>query len=150
MGSRTLVVYVVARKVWSVNPSNPDHAPISHTHLPIPQTLSCLGPRTSSLGPTKPPTHIHIRRYCLPLILTNNLYFRHTVTSLPTLLPAYHRSLHLHKELLQDLRDYDATFEASRDAIASWVSQPYLADDGWSAAWEDLCAVEVDRWELAR
>ncbi|KDQ10159.1 hypothetical protein BOTBODRAFT_164098 [Botryobasidium botryosum FD-172 SS1] len=72
------------------------------------------------------------------------------VTSLPALLPPYHRSLHLHKDLFEELRDYDSPFEASRAALSHWVGQPWLAEDGWTCAWEDLCAVEVDRWEYAR
>jgi len=72
------------------------------------------------------------------------------VTSLPVLLPPYHRSLHLHKDLFEELRDYDSPFEASRAALSQWVAQPWLVEDGWAPAWEDLCAVEVDRWEYAR
>ncbi|KAF8123793.1 hypothetical protein EV363DRAFT_1272055 [Boletus edulis] len=59
----------------------------------------------------------------------------------------YHRSLALIKDIIDRLRSHSITFEASRDAISQWVEQPYLAEDGWEGKWEDLCAVEVERWD---
>lgn len=61
--------------------------------------------------------------------------------------PPYHRSLILIKDIIGRLRSHSVTFEASRDAISQWVEQPYLAEDGWDAKWEDLCAVEIERWD---
>jgi hypothetical protein len=39
------------------------------------------------------------------------------------------------------------SFGDARAAIARWVEQPWLEEDGWDARWEDLCAVEVERWD---
>jgi hypothetical protein len=61
--------------------------------------------------------------------------------------PPYHRSLVLIKDIIDKLRSHSVTFEVSRDAISQWVEQPYLAEDGWEAKWEDLCAVEIERWD---
>ncbi|KAN0075350.1 hypothetical protein V8E55_011373 [Tylopilus felleus] len=69
------------------------------------------------------------------------------VTSIADVEPPYHRSLVLIKDLIDRLRSHSVTFEASRDAISQWVEQPYLAEDGWEAKWEDLCAVEIERWD---
>lgn len=70
----------------------------------------------------------------------------HTVTALSDVLAPYHRSLEMHVELVQVLRSHDATFEASRQALAQWAAQPYLEDHSWEAQWEDLCTAEIDRW----
>lgn len=62
----------------------------------------------------------------------------------------YHRSLHTHTELVDILRSHSLSFENSRNAIAAWVAQPWLEDDGWSAKWEDICNAEVERWNGPR
>ena len=67
-------------------------------------------------------------------------------TELARLLPPYHRSLEMHVELLGSLRDHDITFEDSRRILSNWVAQPHLVDEGWAAYWEDLCSVEIERW----
>ena len=67
-------------------------------------------------------------------------------TALPNILVPYHRSLHMHIELVETLRSHSVKFEVSRDAINRWVTQPYLQEDGWDAFWEDLCEAEIDRW----
>ena len=59
----------------------------------------------------------------------------------------YWRSLELHVELLDTLRTHDVSFETPRKAANAWVEQPCLEDDSWDAKWEDLCEVEVDRWD---
>ncbi|KAH9842852.1 uncharacterized protein C8Q71DRAFT_224381 [Rhodofomes roseus] len=68
------------------------------------------------------------------------------VTAIPDILAPYHRSLLMHEELARVLRSHDATFEASRQALAEWAAQPYLEDHSWETEWEDLCAAEIDRW----
>jgi len=72
------------------------------------------------------------------------------VSSVPDLLIPYHRSLDTHLELVDILRSHSVSFEDSRDALAKWAEQPWLEDDGWEAAWEDLCAAEVERWDTSR
>ncbi|KAF9228669.1 hypothetical protein BS17DRAFT_877289 [Gyrodon lividus] len=69
------------------------------------------------------------------------------VTSLANITTPYHRSLALMMDITDSLRSHSVTFEASRDAISQWVEQPYLDEDGWDAKWEDLCAVEIERWD---
>ena len=68
------------------------------------------------------------------------------VISMPNLLPPYHRTLETHIELVNSLRSHSLSFEESRGIIAKWVSQPHLEADSWVSEWEDLCAVEVERW----
>ncbi|KAF9532345.1 hypothetical protein CPB83DRAFT_847686 [Crepidotus variabilis] len=68
------------------------------------------------------------------------------VTQIGAILRPYHRSLHFHIELVDKLRSHDVSFEDSRDIINQWTQQSWLAEDGWSAAWEDLCEVEVEKW----
>ncbi|KAF9820165.1 hypothetical protein IEO21_01598 [Rhodonia placenta] len=67
--------------------------------------------------------------------------------SLPDILIPYHRSLDMHSDIANTLRSHSVTFEASREAIAMWAAQPYLEDGSWEAHWEDLCTVEIDRWD---
>ncbi|KAG9318251.1 hypothetical protein JVU11DRAFT_332 [Chiua virens] len=69
------------------------------------------------------------------------------VKSVADVEPPYHRSLALIKNIIDRLRTHSVTFEASRDAVSQWVEQPYLVEDGWEAKWEDLCAVEIERWD---
>ncbi|KAG1774299.1 hypothetical protein EV702DRAFT_1180866 [Suillus placidus] len=69
------------------------------------------------------------------------------VLSLSELTTPYHRSLALHKELVDALRSHTVSFEDSRNAINQWVEQPFLRDDGWDAKWEDLCEAEVEKWD---
>ncbi|KAJ7702351.1 hypothetical protein B0H17DRAFT_1043857 [Mycena rosella] len=72
------------------------------------------------------------------------------VSSVPDILIPYHRSLDTHLELVNILRSHRVSFEDARDALAKWAEQPWLEDDGWEASWEDLCAAEIDRWDVAR
>ncbi|KAJ7684692.1 hypothetical protein DFH06DRAFT_15252 [Mycena polygramma] len=72
------------------------------------------------------------------------------VSSIPSILIPYHRSLDTHLELVDILRSHSVSFEDARDALAKWAEQSWLEDDGWEAAWEDLCAAEVERWDLSR
>ncbi|EIW60524.1 uncharacterized protein TRAVEDRAFT_57745 [Trametes versicolor FP-101664 SS1] len=72
------------------------------------------------------------------------------VTKLPYILKPYRRSLETHIDLVEQLRPHDVTFEESRQIIALWQAQPHLALGGWDAVWEDICAVEVDRWNAPR
>ncbi|KAF8213717.1 hypothetical protein K438DRAFT_1565385 [Mycena galopus ATCC 62051] len=72
------------------------------------------------------------------------------VSSIPTLLTPYHRSLHTHLELVDILRSHSVSFEDARDALAKWAEQPWLEDDGWEAVWEDLCFAEVERWDVSK
>ncbi|KAI0313626.1 hypothetical protein OF83DRAFT_1140487 [Amylostereum chailletii] len=68
-------------------------------------------------------------------------------TSISSILHPYRRSLDQHIELANTLRPHSASFEVSRDAITSWVEEPWLEEDGWDAKWEDLCLTEIDRWD---
>ena len=72
------------------------------------------------------------------------------VTSVPAILIPYHRSLQMHAEIVDTLRSHSASFEISREAISRWVAQPYLEEGSWEAEWEDLCEVEIDRWNSAK
>jgi len=69
------------------------------------------------------------------------------VTSIPALLIPYHRSLHLHKQIIEDVRSHSTPFEKSKEAINKWADQPFVSEDGWDAKWEDICALEVERWD---
>ncbi|KAJ3533296.1 hypothetical protein NMY22_g7387 [Coprinellus aureogranulatus] len=69
------------------------------------------------------------------------------VTSIPAILIPYHRSLHLHRQLLDSVRSHSTPFEKAKEAVAKWAEQPYLVDDGWNNKWEALCDVEVERWD---
>jgi len=71
------------------------------------------------------------------------------VTSVPDILVPYHRSLDMHIEIVDTLRNHSVSFEASRDALSKWLAQPWLQEDGWEAKFEDLCAIEVERWDGA-
>ncbi len=77
---------------------------------------------------------------CLPSqVLPSDLYTRY--------LPAYHRELTTHKELVDALRSHSVSFDDSRNAITKWTEQPWIEVSGWEARWEDVCAAEIDRWE---
>lgn len=54
----------------------------------------------------------------------------------------------MHSELVETLRPHSVSFETSRQAINRWVAQPHLEETSWDAEWEDLCQVEVDRWQV--
>lgn len=70
--------------------------------------------------------------------------------SIPAILVPYHRSLEMHKEIVDTLRSHSVSFEVSREAISNWVAQPHLEDVSWEAQWEDLCEVEIERWNSAK
>jgi hypothetical protein len=70
-----------------------------------------------------------------------------TVTSVPDILSPYHRSLNMHIEIVDVLRSHSVSFDASRAALSKWLAQPWLQENGWEAKWEDLCTVEVHRWD---
>ncbi|KAI5124337.1 hypothetical protein M0805_008944 [Coniferiporia weirii] len=67
-------------------------------------------------------------------------------TRMPDLLLPYHRSLQLQMEIVESLRNHSLSFEESQKHVAKWVAQPHLEADEWVSEWEDLCAVEVERW----
>ncbi|KZT11435.1 uncharacterized protein LAESUDRAFT_710936 [Laetiporus sulphureus 93-53] len=69
------------------------------------------------------------------------------VSTIPRVLPPYRRSLEMHIEIVDIVRSHEVTFEASREAIAKWVAQPYLEEHSWDVEWEDLCEAEIDRWD---
>lgn len=75
-------------------------------------------------------------------------HFRISVTTIPRIVRAYHRSYHMHSEMVETLRPHSASFETSRQVINRWVAQPHLEETSWDAEWEDLCQVEVDRWQV--
>ncbi|KZP23640.1 hypothetical protein FIBSPDRAFT_823250 [Athelia psychrophila] len=70
-------------------------------------------------------------------------------TSIPAILIPYHRSLQMHTQIVDSLRSHSVSFDVSKDALNRWMAQPWLQEDGWEAAWDDLCAVEVERWDGA-
>ncbi len=59
----------------------------------------------------------------------------------------YRRSLEMHAEHLDTLRNHDVSFETSRKIANEWIEQPHLEEDSWDAKWEDLCEVEIDQWD---
>ncbi|KAH7914670.1 hypothetical protein BJ138DRAFT_1078982 [Hygrophoropsis aurantiaca] len=69
------------------------------------------------------------------------------VSCISDIIIPYHRSLDMHINLLDTLRTHSVSFEASRHAISQWVDQPCLQEAEWDTTWEDLCAVEVERWD---
>ncbi|KAG6331527.1 hypothetical protein ID866_7562 [Astraeus odoratus] len=69
------------------------------------------------------------------------------ILSLSNVTTPYHKSLVLLADLANQLRSHSISFETSRDIIRQWVEQPFLEEDGWDAQWEDLCAVEVEKWD---
>lgn len=71
------------------------------------------------------------------------------VTSVSDIIIPYHRSLNSHMEIVDALRSHFASFQESREAIDRWIAQPWLQEEGWEAKWEDICSVEVERWEKA-
>jgi len=73
---------------------------------------------------------------------------RKFVTTIPQIVPAYHRSYHMHSAIVETLRPHSVSFETSRQEINRWVAQPHLEETSWEAEWEDLCRAEVDRWQV--
>lgn len=69
------------------------------------------------------------------------------VLSLGSITTPYHKSLVLLTDLTNQLRSHSVSFETSKDIINQWIEQPYLQEDGWHAQWEDLCEVEVEKWD---
>jgi len=72
------------------------------------------------------------------------------VTRIPAILPPYHRALHAHIGMVDTLRPHTLPFEQARQVINEWAAQTHLVEGGWSAQWEDICAVEIERWEAPR
>ncbi|KAJ3889325.1 hypothetical protein GG344DRAFT_51891 [Lentinula edodes] len=68
------------------------------------------------------------------------------VSRVPEILVPYHRALSGHIALVNILRSHSISFDESRDAILKWAEQQWLEEHGWDAGWEDLCSVEIDRW----
>jgi hypothetical protein len=69
------------------------------------------------------------------------------VTYIPAILKAYNRSLNDAVKIVDTLRPHSASFDDSRRAISEWAEQRWLEEEGWHARWEDLCEVEVERWD---
>ncbi|KIK63668.1 hypothetical protein GYMLUDRAFT_221911 [Collybiopsis luxurians FD-317 M1] len=67
-------------------------------------------------------------------------------STIPEILIPYHRALNGHIALVNALRSHSISFEESRSAISTWTEQPWLEGSGWEANWEELCSVEIDRW----
>lgn len=76
------------------------------------------------------------------------LIFCLSVTTMPQITRAYHRSYRMHSEIVETLRPHSVSFETSRQVINRWVAQPYLEETSWDAEWEDLCQAEVERWQV--
>jgi hypothetical protein len=70
-----------------------------------------------------------------------------TVTRLPALLRTYNRALADCEHSISVLRSHHMLFDEARAVVARWQAQAVLAEGGWQSFWEDLCEVEVDRWE---
>ncbi|KAF8636677.1 hypothetical protein AX17_003483 [Amanita inopinata Kibby_2008] len=83
-------------------------------------------------------------------LYSNIIHSVPSVTSFAEIIPPYHRSLAMHTQLVDRLRSNSVSFEDSQEAIAKWVEQPWLGDSGWETRWEDICTVEVERWETSR
>ncbi|KAI6111041.1 hypothetical protein F5141DRAFT_1003499 [Pisolithus sp. B1] len=69
------------------------------------------------------------------------------VLSIGSITTPYHRSLVLLDGLVNQLRSHSLSFETSRLIINQWIEQLYLVENGWDAQWEDICAVEVEKWD---
>ncbi|KAI6036978.1 hypothetical protein BKA83DRAFT_4170346 [Pisolithus microcarpus] len=69
------------------------------------------------------------------------------VLSMGGITTPYHRSLVLLEDHVKQLRSHSLSFETSRIIINQWVEQPYLEENGWDTQWEDLCVVEVEKWD---
>ena len=70
-----------------------------------------------------------------------------TVNSISDILAPYHRSLNMHIKIVDSLRSHSVSFDESRESLSRWIAQPWLEEDGWEAKWEDLCEIEVERWD---
>ena len=53
----------------------------------------------------------------------------------------------MHIDLVNALRSHSISFEDSRIVLTKWVSQAHLESESWNAKFEDICSVEVDRWD---
>ena len=53
----------------------------------------------------------------------------------------------MHIEIVNSLRSHSVSFEESRESLSRWIAQPWLEEDGWEVKWEDLCEIEVERWD---
>lgn len=80
-------------------------------------------------------------------MLGRGLNGKMTVNSVSDILGPYHRSLNMHIEIVDSLRSHSVSFDESREALSRWIAQPWLEEDGWEAKWEDLCEIEVERWD---
>ncbi|KZV64462.1 hypothetical protein PENSPDRAFT_757232 [Peniophora sp. CONT] len=69
------------------------------------------------------------------------------VTEISSLLPPHRRSLEEHAALVEEVRSHDTPFAAAREAVLRWAAPGILEDESWDARWEDLCDVEVDKWD---
>ncbi|VDC07117.1 unnamed protein product [Peniophora sp. CBMAI 1063] len=69
------------------------------------------------------------------------------VTEIPGLLAPHRRSLDEHAGLVEEVRSHDTPFAAAKEAVLRWAAPGTLEDEGWDARWEDLCDVEVDKWD---
>jgi len=72
------------------------------------------------------------------------------VDKVPSIVTYYHRSLQSHAHLVKVLEDDTLQFENARSTIQQWASQPDLREGGWLAEWEELCTIEVGRWDDAK
>lgn len=68
------------------------------------------------------------------------------VSSVSEILVPYHRSLSMHLNLVETLRNHSLSFEDSKLAVSRWVAQEHLEEHSWEAHWEDICEVEIKRW----
>jgi len=67
-------------------------------------------------------------------------------SAMSEVLKPYHRCLTAQAALVEKLRSHVITFEESRTIIAQWCAQVSLEENDFVSEWEDICAVEVDRW----
>ena len=66
---------------------------------------------------------------------------------MPTLLIPYHRSLQAQINIVDKLRHHSIPFEEARVLVNQWAAQAEL-DVECVTDWEDLCAVEVEKWNV--
>ncbi|KAF8303078.1 hypothetical protein DL93DRAFT_462189 [Clavulina sp. PMI_390] len=80
-----------------------------------------------------------------PLWLTWSL--RSFEARVPNIIHYHARSLARHTTLVKTLNNDSLPFDEAKAAIEEWAAQPDIKEGGWMARWEELCEVEVGRWE---
>ena len=69
------------------------------------------------------------------------------MTEISNILATHRRSLEEHAAIVEEVRSHDTPFAEAKEAVLRWAAPGVLEDEGWDARWEDLCDVEVDKWD---